>query len=98
MLKIAGNPPTEVIIQLNDGPAHHLHRHAFQYRQLIERELFGIRRVRDLKIGALGIISGTLVAAMIGFFDNIFGLMFGIIAQAMNEQAQAALDAEAAAA
>ena len=43
-------------------------------------------------------ISGTLVAAMIGFFDNIFGLMFGIIAQAMNEQAQAAMDAEAAAA
>ena len=69
-----------------------------KYRKLIERELFGIRRVRDLKIGALGIISGTLVAAMIGFFDNIFGLMFGIIAQAMNEQAQAALDAEAAAA
>ena len=81
MLKIAGNPPTEVIIQLNDGPAEHLHRHAFQYRQLIERELFGIRRVRNLKAGVIGIATGTLVAAMIGFFDNMFAIIFGIVAQ-----------------
>ena len=76
MLKISGAPPSEVLIMLNEGPVDHIHHKAFQYRQLIEHELFGIRRVRDLKVGAIGLVSGTLVAAMIGFFDNVFALFF----------------------
>lgn len=81
MLTIAGAPPDEVLTMLEQGPEDHIHRHAFRYRQLLERELFGIRRVKELKVGALGLISGAVVAAMIGFFDNLFAILFEIALQ-----------------
>ena len=76
MRKIDGNPPNEVLVLLNEGPGEHVHKYAFKYRQLIERELFGIRRVRTFKIGAMGLLSGALVASMIGFFDNLWSVAF----------------------
>ena len=38
---IAGKPPDEIIIMLEEGPVEHLHQNTFKYQQLLEKELFG---------------------------------------------------------
>jgi hypothetical protein len=75
MYGIAGEPPDEIIIMLEKGPVEHLHRNAFKYRQLLSRELFGIRRVKEVKLAALGLCSSSIVAALFGFFDNFFSYL-----------------------
>ena len=63
---IAGTPPNEIIMLLETGPVAHMHNNAFKYRQLLDRELFGIRRVKDVKLGALTIATSALIAVLFG--------------------------------
>ena len=72
MLKIQGNPPSEVLLMLDEGPATHVHKQLFRYRMLIDRERYGIQRIKDVKKGFAGLISGAIVAAMIGVANTLF--------------------------
>ena len=61
---------------LNSGPANHIRRNAFRYRQAIDKELFGIKRVKQIKANAMGAVSGFFVAALVGIFNNLFERIF----------------------
>ena len=82
MLQIQGDPPNEILIMLGEGPATHIHQHLFKYRSLIDKEIFGIRRIKDLKSGAAGLVSGAVVALMIGVANSVVPVLleswFGI--------------------
>lgn len=87
MINVAGEVPNEVLNMLNEGPAAHLNRHAFQYHKIIDKELFGIQRVRDIKRGAAQMVSGAIVAAMIGAFNQLFERLFGILFDSVSTDA-----------
>lgn len=79
VIKIAGNVPQKVLHLLNEGPVQHLHRHAFQYRTIIDKEIFAIQRVKEIQKGFKAMISGTLVALAIGFSNQLFAILFSIL-------------------
>ena len=72
LFKISGMVPNEIIVHLNDGPAQHIQLHAFRYRKMIDKELFGIKRVREVRATVAGMFSGFFVAMLIGFFNACF--------------------------
>jgi hypothetical protein len=76
MLNIAGDVPNELLVLLSDGLGAHMRRHAFQYRTLIDKELFGIQRVKTIQTTVKDIVQGALVAAMIGVSNQVFAYLF----------------------
>ena len=75
-LKVSGEVPDEVMTMLNEGPANHIRRNAFAYHQKINRELFGIKRVKDIRAGMVAAISGFTMALLIGIFNSLFDQLF----------------------
>ena len=87
MLKVSGDVPDEILVKLKDGPANHIQRNSFRYKMLIDKELFALKRVKDIKAGALSMVSGTIVAIMIGIFNSLFAYLFEVIFSAPDDGA-----------
>ena len=89
MLKVSGGVPDEIMQKLNEGPANHIRRNAFKYKFLIDKELFGIKRVKEIRAGVLSAVSGFFVAALIGFFQNVFEYIFNDFASTAPDESPA---------
>ena len=75
MLQVSGEVPQEVFQMLSEGPANHIRKNSFRYRQSIDKELFGIKRVKDIKAGAVSCVGGFFTALMIGLFNYYIPLL-----------------------
>ena len=47
---IAGEPPSDLVTLISQGPGHHIHEHAYRYEKRIKKELLVINRVRDAQV------------------------------------------------
>ena len=77
---IVGNPPTELIARLNQGPGAHIRAHAYQYSLKIRAELARIERIRELQLRAVALLGTAIVALFVGIANFISNIIYGIVA------------------
>ena len=60
-----GQVPTEVLLQLKQGPAKHIKNHAYAYRRKVDAELTKIGRIRDMQQRAVALTGTAIIAASV---------------------------------
>jgi len=76
---IAGKPPDQLLIALNEGPGSHIRQNAYQYRFIIEREIACIRRVREVHLRSVALIGSAIVAALVGFANLLARIGYAVM-------------------
>ena len=79
LYKIKGEVPTDLLMQLNDGPGAHIRTHAYKYNKLISQELVRIQRVKDMQWKVLTLIGSAFVATMIGVANLLSRLYYNVL-------------------
>ena len=70
-----GQVPTEVLLQLKQGPAKHIKNHAYAYRRKVDAELTKIGRIRDLQQRAVALTGTAIIAASVST-GNVLGRLY----------------------
>ena len=79
LYKIKGEVPTDLFMQLNDGPGAHIRTHAYKYNKQISQELVRIQRVKDMQWKVLTLTSSAFVATMIGMANLLSRLYYDLL-------------------
>ena len=77
---IVGNPPTELITRLNQGPGVHIRAHAYQYNRKVKAELARISRIREVQLRAIALLGSAIVALFITIGNFVSNYLSGMVA------------------
>ena len=75
-----GRVPTELLLQLKQGPGKHMKKHAYAYRKKIDSEMTRIARIKDLQQRAVALTGTALVAVFVGI-SNVLGQLYLTVLQ-----------------
>ena len=70
-----GQVPSEVLLQLKQGPAKHIKNHAYAYRRKVDAELTKIGRIRDMQQRAVALTGTAIIAASVST-GNVLGRLY----------------------
>ena len=59
-------PPQELMRVMKSGLGGHIKRHAYEYRQQIDKEVARINRIRQLQARAVGLVATATTAGLVG--------------------------------
>ena len=76
---IVGDPPTELIARLNQGPGAHIRTHAYQYSLQISAELARIDRIREVQGRFVAILGSAIVALFVGIANFVSTYVYGMV-------------------
>ena len=76
---IVGNPPTELITRLNQGPGVHIRAHAYQYDRKIKAELARIERIRETQVYIVNLLSLALTSIFVGIANFVSNYAYGMM-------------------
>ena len=61
-----GKVPQAVLRVMKEGLGGHIKKNAFLYREMVDREIARIRRIKQLQQRAVGLVGSAFIATMIG--------------------------------
>ena len=74
-----GKLPAEVLKLLKTGLGGHIKAHAYEYDQMIGRELARIARIKQLQARAVGLVATAITAGLIGVANFVSKVVYEIV-------------------
>ena len=67
---------------MKEGLGDHIREHAYDYNQMVTKEITRIRRIQELKLRLVNVLISFFFAAMVGAFNLLFKLFYDDIVAA----------------